>query len=129
MITRILEKSQTISAPDRMRLDGTGTNFAYSGARREETDVCGVPTEVPAAERARWLAELSEALTEANRLLASMDPGARHPELRELFLRIEAARLEIQSLRLSRSLNPREEDSPKRIELPPWQAGATQRGV
>ena len=83
--------------------------------------MCSVPTEVPAAERAGWLAELTEALADARQLLTSMDlPHERRLEARELFLRIEAARLEAQSLRLSRSLNPRDRNDPERIELPPW---------
>src|SRR5689334_7233196 len=80
-----------------------------------------VPTEVPAAERARWLAELSEALDHAGRLLLGMDPSeAVEVQVRELHLRIQAARLEIDSLRLSRSLNPRQGNGPERIEFPPW---------
>jgi hypothetical protein len=87
-------------------------------------DVCSVPTEVPAAERARWLAELSEALNAARRLIAEMAlAGDRGAEAQELYLRIEAARLEVQSLRLSRSLNPREENEPKRIDFAPWEVG------
>jgi len=84
-----------------------------------------VPTEVPAAERARWLAELSEALNEARRRLIEMEPSVGFgTDGRELFLRIEAARLEIQSLRLSRSLNPRQGNGPERTELPPWKSQA-----
>lgn len=84
--------------------------------------VCSVPTEVSAAERARWLAELSDALNEAHRILTRLDlPQDHHDEACELHLRIEAARLEVQSLRLSRSLNPRKEIGSQRIELPPWQ--------
>ena len=92
--------------------------------------MCSVPTEVPAAERARWLAELSEALDEAQRLLAGLDRGGG-PEVhvRELHLRIEAARLEISSLRLSRSLNPRKGNDPERIELAPWQTAAAREGL
>jgi hypothetical protein len=90
-------------------------------------DVCSVPTEVPAAERARWLSELSEALNEAHRLLTSMAlPRDCQAEARELYLRIEAARLEVQSLRLSRSLNPREQDDPERINSPPWEMGTAE---
>jgi hypothetical protein len=87
-------------------------------------DVCSVPTEVPAAERARWLAELSEALNEAHRLLTSMAlPRDCQADARELYLRIEAARLEVESLRLSRSLNPRQQNNPERINSPPWEMG------
>lgn len=87
--------------------------------------MCSVPTEVPAAERARWLAELSEALDHAHRLLIGMGQSqGLQLEMRELYLRIEAARLEIQSLRLSRSLNPNRGNDPERTEIPPWQNAA-----
>lgn len=77
-----------------------------------------MPTEVPAAARARWLAEISEALSEAHQVLAKLDlPTDRRAEAVELFHRIEAAKLEVQSLRLSRSLNPRDENGPNRINL------------
>jgi len=90
--------------------------------------VWSVPSEVPAAERARWLAELSEALNEAHRQLIQMEMSSAFlADARELFLRIEAARLEIQSLRLSRSLNPRQENGPERIELPSWNGEATKK--
>nr|NUR38175.1 hypothetical protein [Sphingomonas sp.] len=88
----------------------------------EETKVCGVPTEVPAtAERARWLAELSDVLNEAHDLLTSLNPqGEQRPDAFELYLRIEAARLEVQSMQLSRSLQPRQETGPKWIGSDPW---------
>jgi hypothetical protein len=84
---------------------------------------------VPAVERARWLAELSDALNGANRLLAQLNLRAeQHLLARELHLRIEAARLEVQSLQLSRSLRPREESDPKWIGFQPW-APAGRSGV
>lgn len=91
--------------------------------------MCSVPIEAPAAQRARWLAELSDVL-DAARLLF-LDPEfltGRHPETRELFLRIEAARLEVRSLRLSRSFMSEEEKAPKWIESLPWQRGVRTPG-
>jgi hypothetical protein len=82
-----------------------------------------VPTEMPAAGRARWLAELAEALDEAHRLLFELDlhdHGAA--EALDLHVRIEAARLEVQSLRLSRSVAPRIEPDPEWSNLIPWPA-------
>ena len=77
-----------------------------------------VPAQVPAAERARWLAEVAEALNDARQLLVGLDlPSESRAEARELYLRIEAARFEVQSLQLSRSLNPRNENDPKRMNL------------
>jgi hypothetical protein len=88
----------------------------------EETNVCGVPTEGPsAAERATWLAELSDVLNEAHELLVTLNlQDERRSDALELYLRIEAARLEAQSLRFGRSLQPRQEAPPKWIGLEPW---------
>lgn len=84
-------------------------------------NVVSVPTEVPAAQRAQWLAELSEALDQAKALLNNLGiSGERSPGMFELYLRIEAARLEVHSLRLSRSLHPRDNHDPEWTRLPPW---------
>ena len=79
-------------------------------------------------ERARWLAEVAQALNEAQALVTRLDlSGARRVEMGELYLRIEAARLEVQSLRLSRSVQPRQEVSPEWIGLPLWARTGSQR--
>jgi hypothetical protein len=44
----------------------------------------------------------------------------RRALLIDLHVRIEAARLEIETLRRSRSLNPREELNPEWREFSPW---------
>jgi len=76
---------------------------------------------VQAAERARWLADLAEALEETRRLLMRLNLSGEYlPVVRELHLRIEAARLEVQSLRLSRSLQPRQQSAPEWTETLPW---------
>jgi hypothetical protein len=117
-----VEKSQTISAPERTSQDGTFTNFGYTVKSLQGKDVCSVPAEVPPAERARWLGELSEALNEAHRLLCRIDfRGNERSEALELYLRIEAARLEVQSLQLSRSLQPRQQSHREWANSPPWQ--------
>ena len=78
--------------------------------------MCSVPIEVPAPERAQWLAELAAALEEARLMLARLDAGVlSRAEAFELAMRIEAARLEVQSLRLSRSLRSRVEFDPQRM--------------
>jgi hypothetical protein len=80
--------------------------------------MCSVPIEVPAVERARWLAELSDALDDAQRLFRRFDVGdLPRAELIELYMRIEGARLEVQSLRLSRSLRSRGPIDPERTKL------------
>jgi hypothetical protein len=83
-----------------------------------------LPIEVSAAERARWLAELSEALGQAERLIWSLSdrPGAA-PELKELYGRLDAARAEVQSLRFKRSPTFGPKNEPFWIDLPPWGRG------
>jgi hypothetical protein len=79
--------------------------------------MCSVPIEVPPADRARWLAELAEALDDAQRLFRQLDVRTiPRADAFELYMRIEAARLEVQSLRLSRSLRERAEISPQRMK-------------
>ena len=59
------------------------------------------PGESIAADRARWLAELSESLDEAQRLLMRLGIGtAESPVALELYLRIEGARCAVQGMRL-----------------------------
>jgi hypothetical protein len=80
--------------------------------------VCG-PSDASPAERARWLAELAEALDEASVLTARVALSADNQlEVFDLYHRMEAARLEVQALRVSRSLNPRDENAPERTDLP-----------
>ena len=79
--------------------------------------MCSVPIEVPPADRARWLAELAQALDDAQRLFGKLDVRTiPRADAFELYMRIEAARLEVQSLRLSRSLRERAEMSPQRMK-------------
>lgn len=80
-----------------------------------------VPTEAPAAIRARWLAELSEALDGAQRLLSELAPADARDEAIDLCTRIEAARFEVQSLRLSRPGILPDEVDPKWSGFIPWQ--------
>lgn len=80
-----------------------------------------VPTEVPAADRARWLAEVADALEHAHRLLFELDLKEDcAAQALDLYVRIEAARLEVQSLRLSRSITPRTPPDPNWTSLPAW---------
>jgi hypothetical protein len=66
--------------------------------------VVQVPTEVTAAQRARWLGELSSALEEAQSLIWRIS-SAEDIDLLDLRARIESARAEVRSLRLVRG-NP-----------------------
>ena len=67
--------------------------------------MCSVPTDHPAAEKARWLAEISAALEAARDALLSLDLSIQDQKTAgDLYLSIEAAQFEVRSLRLSRSL-------------------------
>ena len=79
---------------------------------------CGSSDASP-AERAQWLAELAEALEKASVLITRFALTAdNQPEVFDLYLRMEAARLEVQALRASRSLHPRDENALERTDLP-----------
>jgi hypothetical protein len=70
--------------------------------------MCSVPIDNPAAENARWLAEISEALEAAQDTLVGLEAQLEDRRLAsELYQRIEAARFEVRSLRLSRSITGR----------------------
>lgn len=63
-----------------------------------------MPIEVSAAERARWLAELADALEQAERLVWSLGDLPRNdPEMVELYGSLDAARAEVQALRSRRA--------------------------
>lgn len=75
-----------------------------------------------AAERARWLAELSDTLDEAQRLLHDMGVGTTEsPLAMELYLRIEGARFAVQALRLRPNGILSGQSAPKWTEASPWQ--------
>jgi hypothetical protein len=80
-----------------------------------------VPGEDLAAQRARWLAELSEALDEARRLMKRLGAAEGQMEIVELYARIEAIRLEIEAIRLGRRYAASNELDPKWIGFIPWQ--------
>lgn len=76
------------------------------------------PSEVSASERARWLAELADALEQAQHV--AWDLGIREDsslEAMELYGRLEAARAEVQSLRLGRFHAGPENKGPEWTEL------------
>jgi G:T-mismatch repair DNA endonuclease (very short patch repair protein) len=84
--------------------------------------VCSTPVEVPAAARARWLAEVAETLEQAEHLLNRLKrDGHRAANFTELTMRIEAAKHEVALLRLSRQ--SRAQTDPKWTKLPPWEDG------
>lgn len=62
-----------------------------------------VSGEDSARRRARWLAELAQALDEARHLVKLLGAAEGRIEAVELYTRIEAVRLEVQAIRLRRS--------------------------
>ena len=62
-----------------------------------------VSNEHTAAQRARWLAELSDALDEAHLLINQLRDTQGSIEATELCARIEAAKFEVQAMRIKRS--------------------------
>ena len=79
------------------------------------------PGESIAADRARWLAELSESLDEAQKLLMRLGIGtAESPLEMELYLRIEGARCAVQGLRLRPMGTFTEATGPEWSKMPPW---------
>jgi hypothetical protein len=65
--------------------------------------VVRVPNEDSAAQRARWLAELADALDEARILIKQLGAAEGRIDAVELYARIEAVRLEVQAMRLRKS--------------------------
>ena len=59
-----------------------------------------MPSDVPPAERARWLAELAEAIDQAQKVAWRLGGAeGNNPEAKELYGRLEAARVEVDALR------------------------------
>ena len=89
--------------------------------QRPGANVCSRPIEVPAAARARWLAEVAESLEQAEILLNRLKHDGYPPaNLVDLSMSIEAAKREVGSLRMNR---PPRIDDPKWTKLPPWEPG------
>jgi hypothetical protein len=81
-----------------------------------------VPNEQSAAERSRWLAELAEALEQAQKLTWRLGAGeGRTAAAMELYGQLESVRAEVQSLRLRRTALSMAKIDPKWIDLLPWQ--------
>ncbi|HUP67644.1 MAG TPA: hypothetical protein VM145_05490 [Sphingomicrobium sp.] len=78
------------------------------------------------AARAQWLAELSEALEQAHNLMWKLGIGdGGGPAAMELYLRVEAARLEVQALRLGRRYQVGHDIGPQWTEPSPWKRSGT----
>ena len=79
-----------------------------------------VPTEETAAQRARWLGELSSALEEAQGLIWRIS-STEDLDLLDLSAQVESARAEVLSLRLGRSDEP-SEHGPEWTNQSVWQS-------
>ena len=80
-----------------------------------------VPKDLSAAERARWLAELSDALDEADRLAFSLGLAHVHSaQAVELLIRLAAARAQVQALQLGRPDDLAGDSDPKWSNPPLW---------
>ena len=77
-----------------------------------------------AAERARWLAELSGALDDARHLVKELGAAEGDIDAVELYARIEAVRFEVQAIRLRRSYDRDQESGPEWMEDLPWKRSA-----
>ena len=86
-----------------------------------------VPGERAAARRAKWLAELAEALDEARRLMKQLGAAEGQLESVELYARIEAIRLEVEAIRLGRRYASRDELDPKWTGMIPWERRRSNR--
>jgi len=83
--------------------------------------VVRVPTDVTAAQRARWLAELSGALEDAQKLLSELIPGdTRNGDALDLRARLEAALAEARSLQFGRTKDRQPDFHPEWSNLVPW---------
>lgn len=83
-----------------------------------------VRSEYPAAERARWLAELAKALDDAAALMDEIAPYERSRETAELCARIENARLDVQVMRIMRARSARQDLRPEWTKNIPWKLSA-----
>ena len=81
--------------------------------RRDRTD--------EAAARARWLAELAEALFQAQDMAWRYGQASEHSaEAMDLYARLEAVRGEVRALQLRPVPSDDEEHQPKWISQSPW---------
>jgi acyl-CoA reductase-like NAD-dependent aldehyde dehydrogenase len=84
----------------------------------------GMPSADSATQRARWLAELADALEEARDLVKQLASEEIRFDAVELSARIEAARFEVQSMRLRRSTGGGQDFGPEWSKDIPWKLSA-----
>lgn len=97
---------------------------SYTGIWGEGVCVRRVQNEDSATVRARWLAELSDALDAARTLVCDLELGDERIDAADLHARIEALRAEVLAMRLKRSLAGGQEFGPEWSEGIPWRRRA-----
>lgn len=74
-----------------------------------------------AVEHSRWLAELAEAIDQAQRLARTLSAtGSNSAEAKELFRRLESVRIEVDALRRGGWVTRSTEIDPLRTNSFPW---------
>ena len=84
----------------------------------------GVPNAESAAQRARWLAELADALDEARDLVRQLGIEEGRIDAIDVAARIEAVHNEVQRMRLMRSSGGGQDFDPEWIKNIPWRLSA-----
>ena len=83
-----------------------------------------VPNEDSAAQRARWLAEVADALEDARRVVKILGAAEGRIDAVGLYARIEAVRLQVQSMRIRRSYGGSGNSRPEWTNGIPWKESA-----
>jgi acyl-CoA reductase-like NAD-dependent aldehyde dehydrogenase len=84
----------------------------------------GVPNAESAAQRARWLAELADALDEARDLVRQLGIEEGRIDAIDVSARIEVVRNEVQTMRLMRSSGGGRDFNPEWTKNIPWRLSA-----
>jgi len=86
--------------------------------------VIRVPNEGSAAARARWLAEVAEALEEARQVMKQLGAATGGIEMVHLYDRIDALAVDVESARRMRSTRPPAQLHPEWAKNVPWSLSA-----
>ena len=119
-----MDKSQTVSAPEWSGCNAKLRSWATVQPSRRGVRVVRVPNEDTAAKRAHWLAELATALEQARQLVKELAAQQNSADAVELYARIEAAKCELQSMRLSRLSGGGQQFDPEWTKDIPWKRSA-----
>ena len=119
-ITRIPEESQTNSAPERTQCERSGNEAGITGsaAAGGECALIRRRNKWTAEERAHWLAELADAINDAQQLVWRISvAGGDQARANALYGQLEATREEVDRLRLGTARAARLEIDPKWSDL------------